>query len=89
MPHTEAKDKDAGNADAIAELRAEVERLTKTLEEERARHDSAFSRETAEELGERMQEGLGDLQRQIDANPVPSALIAFGIGFLIGRLFTR
>jgi ElaB/YqjD/DUF883 family membrane-anchored ribosome-binding protein len=87
MPHS--KTGSAAEADTIEALRAEVERLTSALEAERARHGSAFSRETAEELGERMQEGFGELQKQIDANPVPSALIAFGIGFLIGRLFTR
>lgn len=79
----------------IAELQAEVERLTKALEEartllgEQPGEQAHTARETAEEIGERVQEGLADLQKQIGENPVPSALIAFGIGFLLGRVFTR
>ncbi|HUD51689.1 hypothetical protein [Parvibaculum sp.] len=79
----------------IAELQAEVERLTKALEEARTAiaEDTGAevhgAREAAEEIGERFQEGLSDLQKQIGENPVPSALIAFGIGFLLGRVFTR
>ncbi len=87
-------DKNATAAE-IAELQAEVERLTKALEEAKAliaedvgEHEHT-ARETAEEIGERVQEGLSDLQKQIGENPVPSALIAFGIGFLLGRVFTR
>lgn len=87
-------DKNATAAE-IAELQAEVERLTRALEEAKALiaedvggHDHT-ARETAEEIGERVQEGLSDLQKQIGENPVPSALIAFGIGFLLGRVFTR
>jgi len=79
----------------IAELQAEVDRLTKALEEAKALlgeqpgEQPHTARETAEEIGERVQEGLSDLQKQIGENPVPSALIAFGIGFLLGRVFTR
>ncbi|MEN6542635.1 hypothetical protein [Parvibaculum sp.] len=79
----------------IAELQAEVDRLTKALEEAKALlgeqpgEQAHTARETAEEIGERVQEGLADLQKQIGENPVPSALIAFGIGFLLGRVFTR
>ncbi len=43
----------------------------------------------AEAIRERVQDGLQDVQQQIDAHPVPSALVAFGLGFLIGRLLTR
>lgn len=87
-------DKNATAAE-IADLQAEVERLTKALEEARtaiaedAGAEARSAREAAEEIGERVQEGLADLQKQIGENPVPSALIAFGIGFLLGRVFTR
>lgn len=84
-------------AQELAALKAEVDRLTRALDEANARagaqdapgdtEKSPF--ETAEEIGERVQEGLGDLQKRIDENPVPSALIAFAIGFLLGRVFTR
>lgn len=81
----------------VQELEAEVDRLTRALAEANARagaQDASGSAEkspfeTAEEIGERVQEGLGDLQKRIDENPVPSALVAFAIGFLLGRVFTR
>ncbi|HEX7777253.1 MAG TPA: hypothetical protein VF449_12075 [Parvibaculum sp.] len=82
-------------ADELDELRAEIERLTAALEEAKGfiREDvedgAATAREKVEELGERVQDGLGDLQRQIDAHPVPSAIIAFAIGLLIGRTISR
>ncbi|MFZ2468318.1 MAG: hypothetical protein WAW54_07980 [Parvibaculum sedimenti] len=87
-------DKTATTAE-IAELQAEVERLTKALEDAKALlgeqpdEQPHTARETAEEIGERVQEGLSDLHKQIGENPVPSALIALGIGFLLGRVFTR
>ena len=89
-------EKSAKTAEELEELKAEVERLTKALEDAKAliaeqakaeEPHTAF--ETAEEIGERVQEGLSDLQKQIGENPVPSALIAFAIGFLLGRVFTR
>ena len=73
----------------LEELRAEIAALKKALEEERARKAPPFSREDVEELGERLQDGMTDLEKQIDANPVPSALLAFGIGFLLGRVLGR
>ena len=78
------------NADSeLEKLRAEIATLKKALEEERGRKAPPFSMEDVEELGERLQDSVTDLEKQIDANPVPSALIAFGIGFLIGRVLAR
>lgn len=80
------------------ELQAEVDELTKALEDAKAAlaekttapgEEARSAFETAEEIGERMQEGLADLQQRIDRNPVPSALIALAIGFLLGRIFSR
>lgn len=85
---TESVTSKNGSSD-LEELRAEISRLEKTLEEERARKAPPFSREDVEELGEKLQDGVTDLEKQIDANPVPSALIAFGLGFLIGRVLGR
>lgn len=86
-------------AEELAELKAEVERLTRALDEAKsiiaenigpeAEAEAASAFERAEEIGERMQDGLSDIQKQIAEYPVPSALVAFAIGFLIGRVFTR
>jgi ElaB/YqjD/DUF883 family membrane-anchored ribosome-binding protein len=82
-------------ADELDELRAEVERLTAALDEakglirEGIEDGATTAREKAEEIGERVQDGLSDLQKQIDAHPLPSAIIAFAIGLLIGRVVSR
>ncbi|MEX0839929.1 MAG: hypothetical protein WD034_10370 [Parvibaculum sp.] len=81
---TGKKDEEAPD---IAALRAEIEALERALAE--ARGETSFGMEDAEAIGERLQEGLGDIQKQIDAHPIPSALLAFGLGFLIGRLLAR
>lgn len=80
-------DKKPDEKATIEALQAEIEALKKTLEE--ARGEASFGIEDAEAIGERLQEGLGDIHKQIDAHPIPSALLAFGLGFLIGRLLAR
>ena len=80
-------DKKQDEKPTIEALQAEVEALKKALEE--AHGEASFGLEGAEAVGERLQEGLDDIHKQIDAHPVPSALLAFGLGFLIGRLLAR
>ncbi|MDX5367458.1 MAG: hypothetical protein LPK88_13400 [Alphaproteobacteria bacterium] len=84
-------DKKSDTGPTIEELQAQIEALQKALEEARAAAGAADEdlAANAEAVAERMQEGLQDIQKQIDAHPVPSALLAFGIGFLIGRLIAR
>lgn len=78
----------------IEKLKSEIERLQATLaaiqaeQNDTATHAS-FSREDFDQIGEKVQEGVHDLQRQIEANPVPSAMMAFVLGFLISRVFQR
>ena len=75
----------------IEELQAQIAALQKALEDARdaAPEEAESILADAEAVRERVQEGLQDIQTQIGAHPVPSALIAFGLGFLIGRLLTR
>lgn len=84
-------DKKSDAGPTIEELQAQIEALQAALEEARAEAGEAGEdlAANAEAVAERMQEGLQDIQKQIDAHPVPSALLAFGIGFLIGRLIAR
>lgn len=84
-------DKKSDAGPTIEELQAQIEALQAALEEARAEAGEAGEdlSANAEAVAERMQEGLQDIQKQIDAHPVPSALLAFGIGFLIGRLIAR
>ncbi|MEP0708277.1 hypothetical protein [Parvibaculum sp.] len=84
-------EKKTQDSSTIEELQAQIEALQQALEEAR----TAMPEEAdgiladAEAIRERVQDGLQDVQQQIDAHPVPSALVAFGLGFLIGRLLTR
>ncbi len=85
-------EKKSQDSSSIEELQAQIEALQKALEEARAAmpgEDAEGMLADAEAIRERVQEGLQDIQQQIDAHPVPSALVAFGLGFLIGRLLTR
>ncbi len=84
-------DKKSDTGPTIEDLQAEIEALQAALEEARAAAGAADEdlAANAEAVAERMQEGLQDIHKQIDAHPVPSALLAFGIGFLIGRLIAR
>ena len=81
-------EKKSGEGATVEELQAQIEALQKALEEARAAAPDAESI-LADAEAVRVQEGLQDFQKQIDAHPVPSALLAFGLGFLIGRLLTR
>ncbi|WP_041535929.1 DUF883 C-terminal domain-containing protein [Parvibaculum lavamentivorans] len=80
---------------SIEDLQAQVESLKAALEEAHAAAAAATAEgleqglESLEMLRERMQESLHDVQRRIDENPIPSALVAFGVGFLLGRLLAR
>jgi len=87
----------------VQDLRQDVAALRKALREEAAKRkasprakleDAAAEnverlRTAAEEAGSKAQESLDRLEKQIEANPVPSVLAAFGIGFVLGRLLGR
>lgn len=83
----------------LDELRAEIERLTKALNDAKAMlKDEARERvaegletleDSAEALKEKMQDGLQDLQKHITDNPIPASIAAFAIGVVLGRLIAR
>ncbi|MAM94892.1 hypothetical protein [Parvibaculum sp.] len=84
-------DKKSQGAASVEELQAQVEALQAALDKAQAAmpEEAEGVLADAEAVRERVQEGLQDIQTQIDTHPVPSALLAFGLGFLIGRLLTR
>jgi ElaB/YqjD/DUF883 family membrane-anchored ribosome-binding protein len=91
-----ASDKVAQELDA---LRSEIERLNQALADakaviaegvvEGAENLREAAGDFAEDMGDRAQEGWKELQKHIAENPVPSALIALGLGFVLARLLTR
>lgn len=46
-------------------------------------------RSAAHDAGHRAQDQLEELERHVEANPLSSILVAFGAGFVIGKLFSR
>lgn len=87
----------------VKDLRQDVAALRKALREEAAkRKESARAkledaaaenverlRTAAHDAGGKAQEQLEQLEKQIEANPVPSVLGALFVGFVLGRLLGR
>jgi len=87
----------------VKDLRQDVAALRKALREEaakrkettRAKLEEAAAenverlRSAAHEAGGKAQEQLDELEKRIEANPVPSVLFALLIGFVLGRLLGR
>lgn len=97
-------DKDTKTANAkigaeLEDLRAEVERLTNALANAKNNFAEEIGAQTeglregaehvAEGVNERAQESWRELQKQVSDRPVQSALVAFGIGFVLSRLLSR
>jgi len=99
MTEKTAKAADDKVTQELDALRSEIERLTKALAEaktviaEGVEEGAEGLREAAgdfaDDMSDRAQEGWKELQKQISENPVPSALIALGLGFVLARLLTR
>lgn len=99
MSDKNSKASDAKLDAELDDLRAEVERLNKALDEAKTamrdvvgEHAESL-REKAGAIGgdinDKAKEGWHELQTQITEKPVQSALIALGIGFVISRLLSR
>lgn len=87
----------------LGALRDDMGRLTKTISDSvaaEARTRSARLRDTAEsareeierlaaEARERGEEGMATVGRQIEERPFTSVLVAFAVGFVIGKILDR
>jgi ElaB/YqjD/DUF883 family membrane-anchored ribosome-binding protein len=65
----------------IEELRRQVKELTEKY--------GSMAQNTLSNVKEKVQQNMGDVEKQIRDKPVQATLIAAGVGFLIGALLTR
>lgn len=99
MSSKTAKALDEKVTEELDDLRNEVDRLTKALDEARASFleaagegaDGIFhaASDAAGDARDKAQEGWHELQTRISEKPVQSALIALGIGFIVSRIILR
>jgi len=87
----------------VKDLRQDVAALRKALREETARRKESPRakleeaaaenverlRTAAEQAGGRAQEQLDEIEKRIEANPIPSVLAALFVGWVLGRLLGR
>lgn len=65
----------------IDELRRQVKELTEKY--------GGIAQNTLSDVKQAVRQNMGEVEQQIRDKPVQSALIAAGVGFLIGALITR
>lgn len=79
----------------VKDLRQDVAALRKALREAKAGPTAAAAenverlRTAATDAGHKAQAGFEQLEKQIEDNPVQSALIALIVGFLLGKILGR
>jgi len=78
-----------GDVQSISEMiRHEVEHTTHVLAE-RAKEAEARLRDFADHAGDDVKRYSSQAKHTIEENPLPSALVALGIGVALGVLLTR
>lgn len=84
-------EKRTDSSPTIEELQAQIETLKHALEEAKtlAGEAAAHLADEAEALHERLHDNLEEVRERIRNHPVPSALLALGVGILIGRILSR
>jgi uncharacterized coiled-coil DUF342 family protein len=84
-------EKKTDSGPTIEELQEQIDALKLALEEAHAVAGEAAAHlaDDAEALHERLQDNLEEIRERIRNHPVPSALLALGIGVLIGRVLSR
>lgn len=73
----------------IEELRKEVDRLRASMATGTMQQTLEQIKAAADEVRKGTTEDLSTLRREIRAHPLPSVLIAFGVGTLVGVLISR
>ncbi len=75
--------------DEIEALKAEIENLKSALEDKISAVKDAFDSDAVDTIRDKVEDEWDDLKGRIGDNPIPSALIALGIGFVIGRFIAK
>jgi ElaB/YqjD/DUF883 family membrane-anchored ribosome-binding protein len=65
----------------IEELRRQVKDLTEQY--------GSMAQNTLNDVKDKVQQNVGDIEQQIREKPVQATLIAAGVGFLVGALLSR
>ncbi len=65
----------------IEDLRRQVKDLTEKY--------GAAAQNTLQDVKDKVQQNVGDIEQQIRDKPVQATLVAAGVGFLVGALLTR
>lgn len=76
----------------FSELKSDMAKLAETLKKlygDSADHGRERVKAAAERSGEQAREAAGALEAEIGERPLASVAIAFGIGFVLGKLFDR
>ena len=73
----------------LAELRIEVDKLRASMADGGVEQTLEQIKTAADEVRKGTAGGLSTLRREVRAQPIPSILIAFGVGLLFGMLVSR
>ncbi len=73
---------------AASEGHSEVEELRRQVKELTEKYGS-MAQHKVQDVREAVKQNMGDIEQQIREKPVQAALVAAGVGFLIGALLTR
>jgi len=73
---------------AVDKVQAEIEELRRQVKDLTDKYGS-MAQHTLSNVREKIQQNMGDIERQIQEKPVQATLIAAGVGFLIGALLSR
>ena len=85
---TDDKETGPGQASAAEKAQREIEELRQKLKELTDKYGPA-AQSALQEVKKTVEQNMGDIEKQIRAKPVQAALIAAGVGFLIGVLIAR
>lgn len=80
-PGGESSDAKADVRQSYDALRKDVADLTSSLKE--------LSKENLQKAGSAAEKGISKFEKTVRANPTQSAVVAAGVGFLIGLMMTR